>query len=396
MSSAVVSASFVSALIVSTAFAGSLADPLNDSIPGEISGRVQFLGMHRDFEHGLSGSNATLGTLLGYDSPQFGTFDFGVAYNHAFELFDGGDTAILLNDDIHVLNEAWFRVRPDGGVFDDLALTAGRKIIHGEVFREDDYRQKARSVEGLEITSTAFENLTLSAGHALRMSNWIDLGDRWDFNNFGDVFGTGSDTDGLTWLEGCYTGWDKWNVTVFNACAWDISNLTGLRLQHDFCDEAAAIGYYRHEEDIGRAASRHTDAWGMSYRQKLGAVTIEPGLFSVHGDGLLFQEATTGINHPLGVSMLICTKHFDGGARTAFISASGKLGRTSLYLLYNYTWRTATGDTFDAEELNLVVKHPVTENLAVALKAAVGQELGHPGTADRTLSDARLFVTLAF
>ena len=65
--------------------------------------------------------------------------------------------------------------------------------------------------------------------------------------------------------------------------------------------------------DITLAAAQSADACGVSYRQTLGRFTLEPGYFGVFGDSLRFQEATTGINHPLGVTMLLCGCQFEGG-----------------------------------------------------------------------------------
>ena len=368
--------------------ADSILNPLNDQLRGTVSGRVQTLGIYRDFDHGNNGHKTTLGTVIGYESPGFCGFDFGAAYNYAFTLFDGGNTALPLNDDINVINEGWLRYK-----FNGTSLTAGRRISNGEIFREDDYRQKARSIENLQLTTNDIAGLSLSAGHAIRLSNWIDLGDRWDFNNFGDVFHTGYDTDGVTWMEGTYSGFENWEIALFDAYAWDVTNLIGTRIQYNFRPEAALIGYYRHEGSVGQAAARSADACGVSYRQTLGRFTLEPGYFGVFGDSLRFQEATTGINHPLGVTMLLCGCQFEGGAQTAFIKASGKIGVTALYLLYSHTWQTE--HPFDGQELNLVIKQPVTENLAVSLKIGLGYEDADSGE-DTTFTDSRVFLTYIF
>ena len=65
------------------------------------------------------------------------------------------------------------------------------------------------------------------------------------------------------------------------------------------------LGYYRHEGDVGKAADRTSDAFGLSFQQKVGNITLDPGFFSVHDSTLRFHEATTGINHALGSSMMI-------------------------------------------------------------------------------------------
>jgi len=357
---------------------------------GTFSGRVQNLSMYRDLELPGKGYgyNSTLGLVLEYTSPEFGGFDLGLAYNYAFTLFEGGKPALLANDDINVLNEAWLRYSFGGS-----EIIAGRKVYNGEVFRADDYRQKSRSIEALQFTTKAIPDTTLTFGHAVRMSNWIDAGDRWDFNDFGDVFGTGYDTDGVTWAEAVYTGFDGWEITLFDSYAWDVANLIGTRIQYDINDDARLIGYYRHENDVGRAMSRQSDAYGLSYQQKVGNFTIEPGFFAVHGANLRFQEMTTGINHPLGASMIICSCQFDGGARTAYIKATTKVGKVTLYGLYNYTWHDK--NRFDGQEANLVVKYPVTDCFTICFKGGVGYR-DWKGADNTTSVDGRLFATYTF
>jgi hypothetical protein len=372
----------------------SLFKPLNDKGWGTFSGRIQNLSMYRDIElRGTYGYNSTLGAVLEYTSPEFGGFDLGLAYDYAFTVFEDSDTSLLANDDINILNEAWLRYRFDALGLEGTQAVVGRQVINSEVFRADDYRQKARSVEAFQFTTKAIPDTTLTLGHAIRLSSWIDAGNRWEFNDFGDVFGTGYDTDGLTWAEAVYTGFDGWEITVFDSYAWDVANLIGTRIQYEFCDEAKLVGYYRHENDVGRAPSRQSDAWGLSYIQKVGNFTLEPGFFSVHGANLRFQELTTGINHPLGASMIICSCQFDGGARTAYLKATTKVGKMTLYGLYNYTWHDK--NRFDGQELNIVAKYPVTDCFTVCFKGGVGYR-DWQGRDDTTSVDGRLFLTYTF
>lgn len=381
-------------VVASAEPADSIFKPLNDKGYGTFSGRIQNLSMYRDIElRGQYGYNSTLAALIAYQSPEFGGFDLGVAYNYAFTLFDGGHPSLLANDDINVINEAWLRYSFEDAGLEDTHLLAGRKIVNGEVFRADDYRQKARSVEGVQFTTKAIPDTTLTVGHAVRMSNWIDAGDRSDFNDFGDVFGTGYDTDGVTWAEAVYTGFKGWEISVYDAYAWDVANLIGTRIQYEFCDEAKLIGYYRHEGDVGMAPSRQSDAYGLSYQQKVGNFTLEPGYFAVHGGDLRFQELTTGINHPLGASMIICSCQFFGGAQTAYLKATTKVGKTTLYCLYNYTWHDK--NPFDGQEVNFVAKYPVTDNFTVCFKGGVGYR-DWQGRDNTTSVDGRLFATYTF
>lgn len=387
-------------LILSASIAASLAPaesilkPINDKGYGTISGRIQSLSMYRGFENTGNGANSSLGVVLGYTSPEFVGFDAGLAYNYAGEWFENNDTALLANDAIHVLNEGWLRYRLEALGLANTAALAGRKISNGEVFRADDYRQKARSIETVQLGSgNDAAGYRYTVGHAFRMSNWLQKGDLWEFNDFGDVFGADYDTDGITWGEAAVSRIQGLEIAVFDAYAWDVANLVGTRAKWSVTEKGALLGYYRHEGDVGKAAACKADAFGLSFQQKIGKVTLEPGFFSVHGDDLRFNEATTGINHALGASMMIYAQQFNGGADTLYFKAVSKIGKTTLYGLYNYTWQDKRD--FDGQELNLVVKQQLVENLSVALKGGIGYRDAEHGE-NTTATDARLFLTYAF
>jgi len=384
------------AMTASLASAESVMKPFNEKGYGTVSGRVQFLGMYRDFDNGNNGDASTLGLVLGYITPKWSGLDAGLTYNHAGTLDDGGNSGLMANDDIDVLNEGWVRYTLSNLDLANTAFVVGRKISNGEVFRADDFRQKARSIQAIQIETRDIPNLALTVGHANELSNWLDSGTRWEFNDFGKVFGVGYDTDGVTWGEGLYTGIGKLEVALFDAYAWDVSNLLGTRVKYSVSDATALIGYYRHENDAGKAVSQNANVYGISLEQKVGDVTIEPGYFGVRGDDLRFQETTTGINHPLGASMMIYPSMFAGGADTAYIKVATKINQTSLYALYNYTWQDDPKYNYDGQELNLVVKQPLMENLSVAVKVGVGTREAKNGGTDTTATDARLFLTYAF
>jgi len=384
------------AMTASLASAESVMKPFNEKGYGTVTGRLQYLGMYRDFDDGNNGHASTLGVVLGYTTPKWAEFDAGLTYNYAGTLFDGGNAGLMANDDISVLNEAWVRFSPSTVGLANTTFVVGRKISNNEVFRADDFRQKARSIEAIQIETRDIPNIALTVGHAIKLSNWLDSGTRWEFNDFGEVFGVGYDTEGVTWGEGVYTGVEKVEVALFNAYAWDVANLIGTRVKYNATDTTSFIGYYRHENDAGKAADQNANAYGISLEQKVGDMTVEPGYFGVRGDNLRFQETTTGINHPLGSSMMIYPSMFAGGADTVYLKVATKINKTALYALYNYTWQDNPLNNYDGQELNFVVKQPIIENLSVALKVGVGSRDAKNGGNDTTATDTRIFLTYAF
>lgn len=378
------------------ALAGSPLQSFNERGYGTVSGRVQYLGMYRDYDAGNNGHASTLGFILGYVTPMLGAFDAGVTYNYAGMFDSGGNADLVTNDGIRVFNEAWGRVNFGGAGLAGTSLVVGRKISNGEVFRADDFRQKSRAIQAVQLETRDIANLALTAGHANKLSNWIDVGDRWEFNDLGKVFGVGYKTDGITWAEGVYTGIDRLELALFDAYAWDVSNLTGARVKYRLSDTQALTGHYRHEESVGDAADRSSNAYSLGIEQKLGAATLEPGWFGVRGDDLRFQETTTGINHPLGLSLMIYPSMFAGDTDTFYLKGTTKLGNTSLYALYSYTWHDAAAYPYDGQELDVVVKQTLTKAFSVSVKVGVATREAQSGGDVTTATDARLFVTYAF
>lgn len=389
-------------MLTACSWSESVFTPLNDKGYGTLSGRIQSLTMYRDFEcKNANGANSTIGIVLGYTTPEIAGFDAGVAYNYAGDIYENNTTTLLANDDINVLNEGWIRYNFGALNFSNTTALVGRKINHGEVFRADDYRQKSRSIEAVQLETKDVSNTRLLVGHAGKMSNWIQAKDYWKFRNFADVFslvanGITYETDGITWGEAVNNSVDKLEVALFDAYAWDVANLFGTRIKWNVTEKGALLGYYRNETDVGRMATRNSNAYGLSLQQKIGAFSIEPGYFGVRGDDLLFQELTTGINHALGASLEICSYQFAGDSDTAYIKAVTTLEstKTVLYALYNYTWHEI--HPFDGQELNIVIKQPVAENLTIAYKGGVGYRSMNDGTSDTIDTDNRLFITYTF
>lgn len=369
-----------------------LAEPLEPQSQaswGELSGRLQSITMHRDYDDigRSSGSNSSLGLHLHFLSPEWDALQVGLAYDSVIEPFRKG-AEINCSSDIQLLTEAWV----DWRASEQWRLRLGRQVIDGEVFREDLFRQKSRAIEALRLRFEGEGDWQLEAGHAIRLSNWNHGLDRGEFKNFGDVFGSGEDLDGVSWIEGHYRGCEDWDLALFGAHAHDLAQLLGARCRWQWQQDRALLAFYRHEEDDGSAGSG-AEAFGLAVEQRWAAGSVEVGSFSVRGRKLLFQELTTGLNHPLGSLMLLCESPFDGGADSAYLKAVCKLDKTLLYLLYSYTGHEDL--PYDGHELNLVVRQQLTEQLSVALKFGYGLRQPDSGS-DQHLSDSRLFVTWVF
>jgi len=393
---------FVFAALTCSA-ADSLLKPINDLGYGTFKLRAQALSMYRDYENNTPGNaySTTLGVQLGYESPELAGLSFGAVYSYV-EPFDSSrysnnGKTLLSNGRVDLLNEVWLTYRLESLGLTNTFIKAGRQVVNGEVFRSDEFRQKPRSLEAVVLTTKDIPNTVLTVGHAWRLSNWMDNEASWKFKDIEDVLLPAKGrypTDGITWVEAVYTGITNLELAVYDAYAHDIANIAGLRAKYKLADTTTLNGYYRHESDVGCGVDHSSDMFGASVQQKIGSVTLEPGYFGIYGDGLLFQETTTGINHPLGALMLIYTGQFAGDSDTFYMKATTKVGKTALYALYSYTWNNSL--SYDGQELNVVVKQPIGDRLTLALKVGAGYRDDRNGGADTVATDTRLFVTYNF
>lgn len=397
---------FAAATLVCVA-SDSLLKPVNDLGYGTWNARLQTLSMYRDVEKAApeNAGSTTAGFLLGYTSPELAGFSGGLTWIYVEPLDSSKDSdngkKLLSNGRVNVLNEAWVKYR-----FESLGLTntfvkAGRQVMNGELFRSDEIRQKPRSVEAVQLTTKDIPNTTLIVGHAFRLSNVLDDKDSWNFNDFDEVLkqGKGCDSRGISWAEAVFTGITNLEVAVYEAYVHDIANVTGGRARYTLTDATALLGYFQHGNSVqtaDRIAPFESEMYSLALEQKFGGVTFEPGWFSVHGDDMLFHETSTGLNHPLGAPLLIYSGPFNGGSDSVYLKAVTKIGKTFLYMLYDYTWQDHSRNPYDGQEINFVVKQPINDRLSVTVKFGAGYQDRKDATDNRTATDTRLFVTYNF
>lgn len=395
------------ALGASIAQAESPVETFNKKNLGTLSGRLQSLTMHRDYDNGTDNYSTTLGIQLNYHSPVWAGLSFGATYNGAgvLDAMDAADVTnpgdgLLANGRINVLTEAYVQYNLEELGLTNSTLTVGRQSNNGEVFRSNNFRHKDRAIEAVRFETGVISDTKLVVGHAWRLSNLWSTDTHpvlasWNYQDFNQTFNTTEQVDGVTWVEAVNTSIDGLEVALFDAHAYDALNLVGLRTKLSLCEKTALLGYYRNETDTGSADDHCANAYGLSLQQKVGKATLEGGYFGVGGDNLKFHEANTGINHSLGSSLMVYAGQYNGGADTAYLKAVGKIKNTTLYGLYNYTIHDTNNR--HAQEFNLVVKQQLTPSFSVAFKGGVGHIDGRTATVgDTTATDSRLFLTYNF
>lgn len=387
-------------------FAESALDPLNDAGVGTFSAKIQSVNMYRDYENNTpqDAGSATLGAALGYESPERGGFSIGGTYIYAEPLVASDDSnhgkTLLANGRVNIVNEAWVQWRFDVLGMSNTTVRAGRQVVNDEVFYSATFRQKPMSIEAIRFTSKdVLPATSVSVGHAWRLSNWVDNDGDWLFRDFDNVLGIrpAEDSRGLTWGDLVYTGMDNLEVAVFDAYVHNILNMMGMRTGYEIVEGTTVVGYYRHEnsiDDTDVLLPYDSDMFSMALQQKIGDVNTEFGYFGVYGDDLKLGELSTGIRHPLGLSMIIYGNQFAGGADTVYAKATTKVGKLSLYGLFNHTWHSR--QPYSAQEINGVASYPLTDKLTAAVKLGVGFRDYDDGSDDRIASDSRLFLTYTF
>lgn len=396
------------ALWAASAAMVSADDAADSSNYGTLDLRLQTLSMIRDYEGNGNGSSSTLGVKLDYTTPTYSGVQLGASYIWADDVHEAGGRygdgnhgeALLSNGRLNVLNEAWVAI--DARAFTPLhtMLKVGRQVLNTEVLRKDEFRQKPRGFEAAVLQCRNVPGLAVTLGHLERLSNVWGDNDQWQYHEIEDVLLRGTDlyyeTDGLDWAEALYTGIDGLECALFDAYAHDIANLAGTRIKLSLTDHMAVSGYYRQEQSVARLdddAPFDNETYGVSLHRVMGSVQAEAGVFSVHGDDLLFQEVNTGIHHPLGASMMMYPAMFNGGADTAYLKAVTTIHKTLLYLLYHYTLQDHSENNFHGQEVNVVVKQTLSDRFSVAVKAAWGYRDNEGDVENTTATDGRLFVT---
>lgn len=375
---------------------------------GTISGHVQSLSMYRDYDEHNSGidfnHSTTLGLLLGYDSPEIVGLKTAFAYNGVgvLDAWNIENTAnpgdrLVQNGRVHVLNEGYLQYRFSALNASNTTVLIGRRILNNEIFTASPIRQKSRSIEGISIASSDIPHLKLQAGHTWKLSNvWdSDLAANmsWRFRDYGQVFGAGKETHGISWGEVVFDGVKNLEIALFNAYAFDVANMTGARVKYNVTDNTAIGTLFRHELPVGNSTMSNADCVSLYVEQKIGGITFEGGYFGVFGEDLRFNEISTGINHALNDSLMIYSGMYDEGANTVYLKASTKIKATTLYALGHVTYNDVKN--YDGQELDLVVKQQLTEKLSVALKGGIGAQQ-YDNDTSRLGTDGRVFLTYNF
>lgn len=414
-------------VLIGTAFSGNAAEsedasfiePINELGIGTFSGKVQTLFMRRNYD-GQDASSGTLAETLNYRSPQLGPFTFGLQYIHADRLFEGGslDPAngagwTILNTDFDVLNEAYINLNFDFAGLSGTDLTVGRQIADYNFAPTYAIRQKPQAIEGVTISSEDVPGVTFEIGHIEEFSSWSTRDGGSDlykasFNDIEDVIADSEgvatpDTDGMQFVSVSSDMLPRTNVTVYDLFGEDLYNTFGAKADVSLLkSEELDVTWKNHyimQKDVGNFPNEidaQTIESAVAFES--GPFMLQPGFMTVFGG-----DGDNDLRHPLESSMTWeyvldwYTRPYLEGSDSAYLKGTYKYGDTLFYALYFATDhdRRTSGGAFD-QELDIVIKHNITDRFYVTLKAGYGYQNNRGGNDDTDREDYRLFVGYKF
>ncbi len=398
----------------------SFMEPVNELGIGTFSGKVQALFMRRNYD-GEDASSGTLAETLNYKSPQLGPLTLGLQYIRADRLFEGGGLEppngaawTIHNSDFEVLNEAYINMNFGFLDLPKTDLTVGRQIAHYNFAPTYNCRQKPQAIQAAVLSSKdIIPGVSFELGHIEKFSSWTTRdgsGDayRSSFNDVGDVIADSEgiatpDTHGMQFLTVSSDIIPRTDVTVYDLYGENLYNTFGAKANVSvFESEGLNVTWKNHyimQKDVGdfpKELDAQTIESGLAFKKD--NLMLQPGVMTVFGG-----DGDNDLRHPLQ-STLTWQYILDWynrpnleGSDSAYLKSTYTFGDTLLYALYFVTDhdRATSGGAFD-QELDIVVKHNVTERFYVTFKAAYGYRDNRAGASDTSREDYRLFVGYKF
>ncbi|MBS3734901.1 MAG: hypothetical protein KGY99_08235 [Phycisphaerae bacterium] len=400
---------------------GRLFEPVNQLGIGTFSGKVQFLAMRRDYD-GQDAGSGTLATTIRYRSPEYHNIRFGAEYIWTPRLFEGGCRDeppnpgwVILNDDFHVLSEAYVDVGLAAIGLDRTRVIIGRQKSEYDFAPAYPIRQKAQYIEGVVLKCRQFEHLSVDVGHIERFSSWSTRSGRGDWlrAGFNDVEDIVADYESDSRIREANTGMQfvsattdaipRVTLTVYDLYGCDLYNTLGLKADVAlYKTDTASVTWKNHyimQRETGSCpVDIDADVIESSLAVQAGNLLVEPGIISTCGG----NDARNDFRHPFEstltwqYTLLWNTRAHLAGSDSVYLKSKYTFGKNLLYFLGMATCHeNNVNDGSTDYELNAVYKYTFTDNFSVTLKA--GWAHRNYGNGDSPeYSDLRLFVTYSF
>lgn len=400
--------------------------PVNDLGIGQFKGKVQFLAMRRHYLESQGGLDAAAGTIaltLDYASPSFSGISLAMQGIACPQLFEAGSHPNPLgqgyqvfNDEFYALNNAFLQVDFAAFGIEGTKLKVGRQPLNTDFFQPYAIRQKAQAIEGAVFETAALPMVALKVGYFGKYSNWStrdnsdmvggnDAAYSYDFEKVSDALGLGYDTDGVFFVSADLKLVPNVPITVYDMMLLDAMNVIGLKASTTVGMATPKLHVIMEQDagDFNKNTGATIDAMlvDMAVKLAFGKTAVEPGFMMVPGD-----KPENTFNAPFRTSLtadpllLWWPRVFNAGANTAYVKATSKLGKLSLYGIYAMTMHDdTTGGGATDQEVDVVIGYPLADGLTTAIKAGYGDrnnDASKGGGADASTIDTRLFVTWTF
>lgn len=419
---------------------------------GTFSGQLHALGIQNDFTGEANkwpyGSEASVSgsATLRFVSNDFAGFVFGAEYIHGGNFFSGGghleDTFIEdgrganwnANGQVNVLNQFYLKYNLGALKLEQTDLTVGRQVLqstdgywNGLAFLPIKHiRHKDQAVEAITLRSQDIEDFHFVTGVVSKFSNWGWTDYEGDmFDDVEDAFlrslGQGIngislegevDSDGMYFFEGTYSGIDKLKLTGFDYYTDNIMNTAGAKVQYQISDNWRMMSQYMYQTVLGdtedyfsnNTPGGYTDAeaemFEFSITRTIDTLNFELGYLTVFGenDGDTYKSFTLPFDNSFGIGdqLLVNTNAFAAGAQNYYAKVYGTLNKTFFVLTYTYTDHKNGTVAYDAQEIDLIVDHPITDNLSAQFLTSYAVREGKSNDENGYANDVRLGLLYKF
>ena len=398
--------------------------PVNQAGIGKFSGQIQFLVMRRTWDgaKNMEASSGTVAATIRYRSPEFSGISGGLEYIFTPKLFEGssgearqGGGWQTLNDDFHVLSEAFIDVKLGFIGLEKSSIRIGRQKCNYDFAPAIPIRQKSQYMEAVVLKLYDIDHFKIDIGHIEKFSSWsgrMGQGD-WLQANFNSVEDIIADYEGDNRIRSADTGMQFVqvgtdiipfvNLTAYDLFGFDLYNTFGVKAYVNLVknDDWSLTwkNHYISQRDVGSYPIEvSSDAIESSLAFKSGDLTLEPGIMKVFGD----NESANDLRHPFESSLMWeyilmwNTRANLGGSDTVFMKSTYTLDNHFFYLLGMATYHeddVRNGST--DYELDAIYRYKFTEDISTTIKFGYGFRNPEDGDSLKR-TDLRLFITYKF
>ncbi len=374
--------------------------PNTDSVEFDLSSTILVMG--RNYGDGVKGTAGSASVTLAAKSARSESLSFGFKGVWVENIFEDGkeDAAYWLSNDKSLsIPEANISFKTSLTGSDDTKFTIGRKEANYPFFPAYKVRHQAQAIEGIFGNTSVNDHLKIDYGHIERYSSWPSRQDGassldTSFKKLGERIGHSDIHSGVQFVSTNWTGKSvSWNA--YDYYASELYNSAGLKLAYTLPGSnnetnwtVAAHGIDQRGQSNGALDGHDARSLELSLNYKFRKLNVNTGWTHISNSGsLLVPFRTSYVND---ATLLWYTNQFEAGTDSFHVKA---VYSTKPWVFASVFVHASHLDRRTEDELDLVAKRKMSENLSLCVKAGYGKcvfdeaELHH-----RSATDLRLFV----